>query len=313
MCHILANRLLSMDIPEPKEDVSALPFSDAEEANFWFFLAAICHQTSPVGQPALAGDVDGVSRRGWDYLVHAFRLAATQNTELLTPKAWASFDSTSITALFSPSISQPQRRAELVVDLGRVLTSKGWDSILSASLFCDHYISNHRPNLLELLSDFDAYSDPVQKKSVFFLALMQNCGLWRYADPESLPAPVDYHEVRGHLRIGTVRLLIRNCDDASSRTNPFRAKMMWRCEWWSGCHFNWWLNWCIGHRIVCTICSGICFGPTVFVSDPIATERRLIDFQATTLTRCRALVVMIVHFESFAVRLIANMRSMSTA
>lgn len=206
MCHVLANRLSTMDIPEPKENVPELPFSDAEEANFWFFLAAICHQTSPVGQPVLEGNVEGGLRRGWDYLVHAFRLASTQNRELLTPQVWAEFDSCKITSLFSPFISQPQRRAELVMDLGRGLDDRGWDSILSASLFCDHYISNHQPNLLDLLAEFEAYSDPVQKKSVFFLALMQNGGLWQYIDAESLPAPVDYHEVRGHLRIGTVRL-----------------------------------------------------------------------------------------------------------
>jgi hypothetical protein len=35
---------------------------------------------------------------------------------------------------------------------------------------------------------------------------MQNAGLWRYADPDQLGAPIDYHEVRGHLRIGTVEV-----------------------------------------------------------------------------------------------------------
>lgn len=33
---------------------------------------------------------------------------------------------------------------------------------------------------------------------------MRNTGLWKYEDPHLLGAPVDYHEVRGHLRIGTV-------------------------------------------------------------------------------------------------------------
>lgn len=35
---------------------------------------------------------------------------------------------------------------------------------------------------------------------------MQNSGVWKYADPDQLRAPVDYHEVRGHLRIGTVEI-----------------------------------------------------------------------------------------------------------
>jgi hypothetical protein len=44
------------------------------------------------------------------------------------------------------------------------------------------------------------------KKSMFFLSLAtKECG-WKLADPESLLSPVDYHELRGHLRIGTVKI-----------------------------------------------------------------------------------------------------------
>jgi hypothetical protein len=32
---------------------------------------------------------------------------------------------------------------------------------------------------------------------------MRNTGSWKYQDPENLGPPVDYHEVRGHLRLGT--------------------------------------------------------------------------------------------------------------
>ena len=33
---------------------------------------------------------------------------------------------------------------------------------------------------------------------------MRNAGFWHYANNEDLGPPVDYHEVRGHLRLGTV-------------------------------------------------------------------------------------------------------------
>jgi hypothetical protein len=33
--------------------------------------------------------------------------------------------------------------------------------------------------------------------------MRSQCG-WRYVDAENLGAPVDYHEIRGHLRVGTV-------------------------------------------------------------------------------------------------------------
>jgi hypothetical protein len=48
-CDVLAAQIKLMALPVPREDVPPLPFSKQQEANFWFFLAAICHQTSPLG------------------------------------------------------------------------------------------------------------------------------------------------------------------------------------------------------------------------------------------------------------------------
>lgn len=205
-CETTALQLSALDVPEPKEDVPSLPFSAGEEANFWFFLAAICHQTSPVGLPALEGVIEGRSRRGWDYLLHAFRAAAVQDRSLLSGPVWQSFSSDLFVQLFGPLLADPTGRAALVRDLGDGLARRDWDSILQAGPECNYFVRDHAPNLLDLLSEFKAYADPVGKKSVFFLALMRNCGLWRYADAARLPAPVDYHEVRGHLRMGTVSL-----------------------------------------------------------------------------------------------------------
>ena len=42
------------------------------------------------------------------------------------------------------------------------------------------------------------------KKAQFFIAIMMNELGWVVSDPENLSSPVDYHELRGHLRIGTV-------------------------------------------------------------------------------------------------------------
>lgn len=42
------------------------------------------------------------------------------------------------------------------------------------------------------------------KKSHLFLAIMMREGDWVRMDPENLRSPVDYHEMRGHLRMGTI-------------------------------------------------------------------------------------------------------------
>ena len=58
---------------------------------------------------------------------------------------------------------------------------------------------------LAQLRQCEAYGDPLGKKSFFYLSLASaECG-WTVADPREHESPVDYHEVRGHLRLGTVK------------------------------------------------------------------------------------------------------------
>jgi hypothetical protein len=97
-------------------------------------------------------------------------------------------------------------RASLIRDLGTRMTDAGWEWADQLYNACAGRIATGTPNLLAELRRFRAYSDPVEKKSLFFLALMRNVGVWKYPDDEHLSPPVDYHEVRGHLRLGTVRV-----------------------------------------------------------------------------------------------------------
>ena len=64
-----------------------------------------------------------------------------------------------------------------------------------------------KSGFLEFLKQFEAYGDPVRKKSLFFVSIAASECQWSIADPENLLSPVDYHEIRGHLRIGTVRIV----------------------------------------------------------------------------------------------------------
>jgi hypothetical protein len=93
---------------------------------------------------------------------------------------------------------------DLVRNLGEVMLGQGWLWLEELYTLAEHRVATGSPNLFGLLSGFDAYRDPVRKKSSFLLSLMRNSGLWAYPDNDLLGPPVDYHEVRGHLRIGTV-------------------------------------------------------------------------------------------------------------
>ena len=182
-----------------------------EISNFYLLLVAICHQTSPRGRPPLEGNVGERHFRGWDYLSAKLEAAVRETPDILSPTYWATVTGYGLRDLFRDKtlgdrLSDPSGRALLITDLGTKMLERGWawaDDICAEANGC---VASGPNNLVKLLSLFRAYDDPVHKKTFFFLALMQNSGLWVYADGEKLGAPVDYHEVRGHLRIGTVQI-----------------------------------------------------------------------------------------------------------
>ena len=211
-CRRLARLLSSESIPTAREDISPLWMSPEQVGNFYLLLVAICYQTSPRGKLPLEGRVDGRHLRGWDYLSAKLEVAVRGNRAVLSPAFWAHINAEGVRELFRDDtlgdrLGDPGGRALLIRDLGERMLSRSWDRAAQIYDACRGRIASGNPNLLSSLAQFRAYDDPVRKKSFFFLELMQNAGLWKYVDPENLGAPVDYHEVRGHLRIGTVEIL----------------------------------------------------------------------------------------------------------
>ncbi len=209
VCKRLAELLRKSDIPHDEEE-SALPgFPHHFIGNFFLALVAICHQTSPRHHPALEGVVESVHLRGWDYLFARFESAARNNAALLEPATWRELAASDIRDLFRDEeygelLTDTEGRAALLRDLGQRMLAHAWKNADAIQEFCNGRVATGHPNLLDMLAEFRAYDDPVRKKSLFFLALMRNSHTWRYRDDETLGPPVDYHEVRGHLRIGTI-------------------------------------------------------------------------------------------------------------
>lgn len=94
-------------------------------------------------------------------------------------------------------------RALLLNDLGRRLQAGGYSNVREPFDRCQGVIGSSS-GFLSFLNQFEAYRDPVMKKSHLFLAIMMREGDWVRMDPENLRSPVDYHEMRGHLRMGTI-------------------------------------------------------------------------------------------------------------
>lgn len=211
-CDRLATLLGRMKVPGDREESELPGMPKSDVGNFYLALVAICHQTSPRGLPPLQGYVNGMLLRGWDYLAAKLEAAVAANRVLLEPECWIDLSATSIRRLFVDEVSgdrltDPEGRAALLRDLGEKMRRCGWHRADDFYAISRGSVAGGPTSLLAVLREFTAYGDPVAKKSSFFLALMRNCGLWKYRDEHALPPPVDYHEVRGHLRIGTVRIV----------------------------------------------------------------------------------------------------------
>jgi hypothetical protein len=206
LASLLADRRIPPDAEERRPEVPADLIG-----NYFLALVAICHQTSPLKGRPLEGEIDGRILRGWDYLSARFEMAARHNPSILEPADWADFTAGRIRKTFRDErygdrLTDPDGRAALLRDLGAHMLAWGWRRADALYHHCEARVATGSPNLLETLGRTVAYRDPVHKKALFFLALMRNTHTWHYADEDALGPPVDYHEVRGHLRLGTVRV-----------------------------------------------------------------------------------------------------------
>lgn len=210
----LVELLRGTDIPVEDEGGPMSRISNLtarERADAYFAIVAICHQTSPLGERRLEGYIseDPHSKReGWDYLKGRFLLHALQNRKLTSPSGWSRLTPIELSDLYDDTVygrtlTRVNERTHLLNDLGARLLEMGFQHIEELYLACGAKLGGEG-GFLARLHAFEAYRDPVQKKSLYFASIVATeCG-WHISDPENLLSPIDYHELRGHLRIGTV-------------------------------------------------------------------------------------------------------------
>jgi hypothetical protein len=201
-CKEVADALKRVSIPEGQEEFDLTGLDEHQASNFLLCSVAICHQTQ-----GLSGFVGNTRRRGWDYLTEKLRETVLAGKFGLTPDSWRTVSAVDIEQVFGESLSDPEGRAGLIRDLAAVMLQQGWKSLHALYVKSGHLAVEGSAPLTAVLRHFRGYQDPVQKKSVFLIALLANCCGWEFRDLDRLPPPVDYHEIRGHLRLGTVQIL----------------------------------------------------------------------------------------------------------
>lgn len=204
---------MSGGIPPDREDPMPYSFSPAIVHNAWWALVGINHQTTPVVGPGLKGSVNGVKLRGWDYLLQKAMYESNKNQNIFTAEWLSCATVGELRDLYydgeeGDTIPNPDSRAELLVDMGNFLKTRGMESVHEVYREAGGYIyRSDGKGIAQVITGAKAYQDPVQKKTYYFLAILKNQGLWQYQDILNLSAPVNYHEQRGHFRLGTVKII----------------------------------------------------------------------------------------------------------
>lgn len=182
--------------------------TEEQNLKFLFHVVAICHDTR-----SLQGVIEGEKLVGWDYLWKAFRREQNRNPEVFSNNNLQNITLEDLKSILSDdgdptksTISNPERRIELLKSGAEGLLSNFEGSVSTLLHRCGGYLQTRdKPGLIQLLSGFDAYSDPLQKKTWVLCNLVREIApWWVILDPENLSMPIDYHMQRVALRAGMI-------------------------------------------------------------------------------------------------------------
>ncbi len=209
-CHGLGRVLAKYSF---REDFYHRPFLsvnlDAEaKSRLYFFSVGICHQTWNLANPA-------ANLYGWDYLEEGFLQVFNKSSWLADPFAVSKvslFDiANELATYFVPplssvsSLDRLEERSRLYFDMAEKLINNFDGSVLQL-LHQAEGKAGGSTGIYKLLEVFEAYSDPLRKKSSFFLKLLSDAHLFFVKDTENLIPVMDYHMQRVLLRTGSVEV-----------------------------------------------------------------------------------------------------------
>jgi hypothetical protein len=190
-------------LKELAKDYEPPTFEEVPNPDAALFLAAIDHQTGY----AEAHLVDGEGPYEGSALLWALGLRAERRAPgALTARSLLGVDPAAIAAVFragQDTLHDPERRAKLWDDLAKgMLKSYGGqaEQLIEAS----GGKLGGPGGVLVRLSEFDAYADPLRKKSFLLAKIWERRGWLEVSDPESWEVSADNVLMRLALRSGLV-------------------------------------------------------------------------------------------------------------
>jgi endonuclease III len=180
------------------------------KAMVYFYATAICHQTR---------ELQSKNKKlvGWDYLTSVFIDLAKTNPDFLRPENLGSMNeielSIKLKTIFSDdnnpehtTLSRSEERARFLINCANVLRKKFNSSVLKLLEKSDGYLINGNTGLYHILEEFEAYTDPLKKKSGVLVHFLVSSGLLEIKDTQNILPIVDYHVQRVFLRMGCIEV-----------------------------------------------------------------------------------------------------------
>jgi len=203
-CHKVAERLHAVQVHPDRYLLHPTDETGRRQwANYWFYVTAVCQSTR-----TFQGVLNGRGIRGWDYLVEA----SLRRRADFTAERMLNYSADDLRSLLSDDldpahspIDRVEERLGQLHDCARRLLAEFGGEAMNVYVRSGGKLSG-AGGLLDLLSGFQAYADPLQKKSVLLAGMLNEISVWPIRDPEYLKVAMDYHAMRVALRTGIVEV-----------------------------------------------------------------------------------------------------------
>ncbi len=187
-------------------------FPEDEEftyTNYVFFLVAIDHRTHPEAR-RFEAFIEGKFYRGSDLMYFLARRAQKGKPDLFTAEKMIKITERDIARIFSVgnvTIRDPALRAHLLRDCAKRLIDNyegDFQNLLKSS--GEYLLRMDGMGVLQQLGKFQAYKDPLMKKSNLLVKILRRQGYFKPVDVENLSFPVDNILMEVALRSGLVKV-----------------------------------------------------------------------------------------------------------
>ena len=206
-------RLKNIKIKDSYRNRDFITFDSKREKKIiaYLFSAAICHQT----QNLINSDKNLI---GWNYLEYVFSNLAKSDSKLLDIEYINNKTVDELIMEFQKLFPESNNNSKCTLDnlserigllknIGDILQEKYNSQIEELINKSEMKLFNNGSGLYELLNDFQAFQDPLKKKSTLFIKLLFQSGIVCILDCENFEPLMDYHMQRLLLRTSCIDVL----------------------------------------------------------------------------------------------------------